>query len=99
MLQQEEDYRKHSFPVCAAGVFAVLCMHSYALQFFSHSQLPSNFFHANGGKGRLCRPEKLAGPATGCEVEVGGPRGRAATETFFVFTFEIALARLLSTSG
>lgn len=89
----------HSVPVCAAAVLTVLCMHSCVLQFFSHSQLPYSFFHANGGEGRVCRPEGLAGPATGCEVEVGGPRGRAATETFFVFTFEVALTGLLSTSG
>lgn len=35
-------------------------------------------------------------PATGCGVEVGGPRGKAGTETFFIF--EVALAASLLTS-
>lgn len=35
-------------------------------------------------------------PATGCGVEVGGPKGRAGTETSF--TFEVALAVSLLTS-
>ena len=82
--------------MCPAGVFAVLCMHSCLLQYVSRGKLPYNFFHANGGKRRTCRPEGLASPATGCGVEVGGPRGRAGTETFF--TFEVALAVSLLTS-
>lgn len=78
------------------GVFAVLCMHSCLMQYFSHGKLPCNFFHANGGERRSCRPEGLVSPATGCGVEVGGPRGKAGTETFFIF--EVALAASLLTN-
>lgn len=48
-----------------------------------------------GEKRRTWHPEGLASCAASCGVEVGGPRGRAGTETF---TFEVALALFLSTS-